>query len=155
MIFIKKYLNKELIFFILLPLIVGFIGYLLGGSPDLFNEINKPSFAPPKVLFPIVWTILYILMGISSYIIYKNKDANNSLKVYLLNLLVNMLWTPIFFRFKWFLFSFIWIVLLDIIVIIMIIKFNKINKTASYLQIPYLIWIIFASILNLSIYLLN
>ncbi len=155
MFFIKKYLNKKFLLFILLPLIIGFISYLLGGSTDLFSEINKPSFAPPKILFPIVWTILYILMGISSYIIYEKKDKNNSLKVYLLNLLVNMLWTPIFFRFKWFLLSFIWIIILDIIVIIMIMRFNKISKVASYIQIPYLIWIIFASVLNLSIYLLN
>lgn len=150
--------NKKtliLIISIIIPLLVGFIGNLLGNPSMGFELIKKPSFMPPKVLFPIVWTILYIIMGISSYIIYQKGNKNNALQVYILQLIFNMLWTYFFFNIKAYLFSFIWIIILIVLVIIMIIKFVKINKTAGYLQIPYLLWLAFASILNFSIFLLN
>lgn len=148
---------KTLIISIIIPIAVGIIGSLLGNSSMRFESINKPSFTPPGIIFPIVWTILYILMGISSYLIYisSNKDKTNSLRIYALQLIVNMLWTFFFFNLKWYLFSFIWIILLIVMVSTMIYKFFKINKTAGYLQIPYLIWLIFAAILNFSIYILN
>ncbi len=148
---------KKFIIFLFIPIVIGFIGSLLGNSSMGFNLIDKPSFSPPGILFPIVWTILYLLMGISSYLISisNNKHKNCALIVYILQLLVNMLWTFFFFNLKWYLFSFIWIILLIGLVIIMIIKFYKINKTAAYLQIPYLLWLVFAAILNFSIYLLN
>ena len=148
---------KTLIISIIIPIAVGIIGSLLGNSSMGFESINKPSFTPPGIIFPIVWTILYILMGISSYLIYisSNKDKTNSLRIYALQLIVNMLWTFFFFNLKWYLFSFIWIILLIVMVSTMIYKFFKINKTAGYLQIPYLIWLIFAAILNFSIYILN
>ncbi len=141
---------------IAIPLVFGLIGTLIG-NPSNFSEIVKPSFAPPGFLFPIVWTILYILMGVSSYMIYKdnNYSINAALIIYLIQLVVNMLWTFFFFNLKWYLFSFIWIILLIVLVIVMIYKFIKINKVAGYIQIPYLIWITFASVLNFSIYLLN
>ena len=148
---------KDLAISITIPLLVGLIGSLIGNSNMGFNLIQKPSFTPPGVLFPVIWTILYILMGISSFLIYNSKNINtkNSLRIYALQLLVNMLWTFFFFNLKWYLFSFLWIILLILLVSIMIYKFTKINKTAAYLQIPYLIWLIFAAILNFSIFLLN
>lgn len=147
---------KNLIIFIIIPLLVGFIGSILGNSKMGFDKINKPEFTPPGIIFPIVWTILYILMGISSYIIYK-KDKNkfNSLTIYGIQLFFNMLWTLFFFNFEWYLFSFIWLIILIGLVIVMIYKFYKTDKTAGLLQIPYLIWLIFASILNFNIFLLN
>jgi len=147
---------KLLILNIIIPLIIGGIGTLLG-NPSNYSIINKPSFSPPAFIFPIVWTILYILMGISAYMIMisDNKDKNKAYGIYLVQLIVNGLWSLFFFRFKWYLFSFLWIILLISLVIIMIDKFYKINKIAGYLQLPYLLWLIFASILNLSIYLLN
>ena len=124
-----------------------------------FATINKPLFSPPAIVFPIAWTALYILMGISTYLVCENKTDKKFKKracfIYLAQLLVNVLWTPLFFRFKLYLLSFFWILLLIILVGIMIIKFYKIKPLAGYLQIPYILWLIFASILNFSIYLLN
>lgn len=152
----KKINYKLLIINIIIPLLVGIIGSILG-NPNNFEMINKPEFSPPAIIFPIVWTILYVLMGISAYIVISNDDTNKKQAyiIYILQLIVNGLWSLFFFRFGWYLFSFFWIILLIILVIIMIDSFYKINKTAGYLQIPYLIWLIFASVLNLSIYLLN
>jgi len=152
----KKINYKLLIFNILLPLFIGVIGFLLG-NPNSFDMINKPSFTPPSILFPIVWTILYILMGISAYIIIISNDSDKrkAYVIYILQLIVNGLWTLFFFRLGWYLFSFIWILLLITLVIIMIDRFYKINKVSGYLQLPYLLWLIFASILNFAVYLLN
>ena len=149
----KKY--KKLIIFILIPLVVGFVGNLLGGSTDIYTKINRPSFAPPGIVFPIVWTILYILMGISSYLVSKEKGSKEALTVYFIQLGVNALWSLFFFRLNWFLFSSLWIVLLLCLVIYMIYLFAKFNKTAAYLQIPYTIWLAFALVLNSAIYILN
>ena len=152
----KKINYKLLIFNILLPLIIGFIGSILGGFNN-FDLINKPTFTPPGIVFPIVWTILYILMGISAYIISisNNDNKKKAYIIYLIQLIVNCLWPLFFFRLNYYLFSFIWILLLIGLVIAMIDNFKQINKLSAYLQIPYLLWLIFASILNLSIYLLN
>ena len=153
----KKINFKSLIISILIPLIFGGIGYLLGGSTDIYSVIDKPVFVPPPFIFPIVWTILYILMGISFYIVNNSisKEKNDAILSYFIQLIVNMLWTLFFFRLHLYLFSFVWIILLIILVITMIIKFYKIKPLSAYLQIPYLIWISFASILTFYIYLLN
>ena len=132
---------------ILIPLISGaVVGFITSDYMD-FNLLIKPNFAPPGFLFPVVWTILYILMGIS-YGILKNKNLTD-------NKVVNLLWSIIFFVFKWRLFAYLWILVLIVLVINMIKEFYSRNKISGLLQIPYLIWIIFASFLNLSIYLLN
>ena len=115
---------KKLILCILIPNIFGLIGYLLGGPND-FNNIIKPSFTPPGYIFPIVWSILFTLMGISLYLISENKVTKSSYLIFIVNLIVNSLWTMFFFNFKWYLFSFIWILFLIGIVIIMIINFYK------------------------------
>ena len=150
---------KPLIFSLAIPLLLGFIGSLLGGNFSDYTAINKPIFSPPAVLFPIVWTILYILMGISSYLTYTSdateEKKNSALSVYLIQLILNSLWSLIFFRFNLYLFAFIWIIFIIITVIVMIYKFIKIKPIAGYLQIPYLLWLIFASILNYNIFLLN
>ena len=148
---------KVLIISIIIPILVGVIGNLLGNADMGFDLVKKPSFNPPGIIFPIVWTILYILMGISSYIVYTSdsKYKNSALRIYALQLIVNMLWTFFFFNLKWYLFSFLWIILLIVLVIIMIYRFIKINKISGYIQIPYLLWLIFASILNFSIFILN
>ena len=155
----KKTDIKSLVLNIAFALVAGGIGASLGGKMDDFATINKPWFSPPAIVFPIAWTALYILMGISTYLVCENKTDKKFKKracfIYLAQLLVNVLWTPLFFRFKLYLLSFFWILLLIILVGIMIIKFYKIKPLAGYLQIPYILWLIFASILNFSIYLLN
>ena len=122
-----------------------------------FEKLIQPLLSPPGFLFPIVWTILYVLMGIGSYLIYKENDYNSSccLKIYVINLFVNFLWSPMFFGLGLKLFSFIWIIILDIVVLYMIVCYYKVNKKAAYLQIPYLIWSLFATYLNLAFYILN
>lgn len=146
---------KKFIKYLSIPLLAGFIGYLLGGNNEIYSSIIKPPFAPPPILFPIVWTILYILMGISSYIISNNSNNYKALQVYYIQLVVNLLWPLFFFRLNLFLFSSLWILLLLVLVIYMFYLFFKINKTAALLQLPYIVWLIFASILNFSIYILN
>jgi tryptophan-rich sensory protein len=142
---------------ILIPLIVGLvIGLLTSGSMADFNLLVKPRFAPPGILFPIVWTILYTLMGISYGILDSNNLVDSKISsIYYWQLFVNALWSIIFFILKWRLFAFFWIILLIVLVVTMIKRFYEKNKTAGLLQIPYLLWILFAAILNLSIYLLN
>jgi benzodiazapine receptor len=141
---------------ILIPVIIGgVIGLIISRSID-YNSLQKPPLSPPSILFPIVWTILYLLMGISYGIIDSKSLIELKTKIiYSLQLFVNATWSLIFFTLKWRLFAFIWIIILNILVIVMIIDFFKKNKTAGLLQIPYLLWIIFASYLNLGVYLLN
>lgn len=147
---------KKLIISILIPVGLGaIVGFLT--SSDSYNNMVQPAFAPPGIVFPIVWTILYIFMGISSYIV---SQSNNILKkdamfAYYLQLGVNLLWSFFFFTFKWYWFSVIWLVLLIYLVLIMIKRFYNISKVSGYIQIPYLLWLIFALILNISIAILN
>ena len=151
-------ISKEEVISILIPVVGGLLSGLLSmNGLKEFNNLMKPILAPPGFLFPIVWTILYTLMGISSYLIYQENHyrSNCCLKIYLINLFVNFLWSPIFFGLNLRLFAFIWILLLDMVVIYMIVCFYKVNKKAAYLQIPYLVWCLFATYLNLAFYLLN
>lgn len=154
-------INKRLLLIcIAIPLIGGAIASLFTmSSMATFDQISKPAFSPPGWLFPIVWTILYTLMGISSYLVLTSdadkEDIENALKIYAYQLVVNFLWPTFFFNFGWYLFSFIWLVLLWILVLVMIVKFSRINKLAAYLNIPYLLWLTFAAYLNWSIYTLT
>ncbi len=141
---------------ILIPVIVGgVVGIIVSQFMD-YNLLQKPFLAPPSIVFPIVWTILYITMGIS-YGILKSKNLTDKEIdwIYYWQLAINALWSIIFFVFKWRFFAFIWIILLVIAVIMMIVKFYAKDKTAGLLQIPYLLWVIFASYLNLAFYILN
>lgn len=149
----KKF--KEIIKYILVPLIIGFIGYLLGGKPEIYTSIAKPTFAPPAFLFPIAWSIIYILLGIGAYLVSKEKYNKKALTIYYIGLIINALWSLLFFRLHLFLLSSIWIILLLIVVCYMFLLFLEINKTAGYIQIPYILWLVFAFILNYSIYILN
>lgn len=148
---------KNLIISILIPNILGFLGSLIGNANSGFENINKPFFTPPGIVFPIAWAILYILMGISSYIIYESDDLGKleALRIYGIQLVVNSLWTLFFFKLNWFLFSFILVLIILGLVIVMVLKFYNIDKVAAYLQIPYILWLCFASVLSLNVYLLN
>ena len=141
---------------ILIPLLIGGLVGLVTSNYIDYNNLIQPSFAPPGILFPIVWTILYTLMGVSYGILKSNSLTNEKINtIYYLQLFVNALWSFFFFVFEWRLFSFFWILLLIVLVVLMIKEFYAKNKVAGLLQIPYLLWISFASVLNLSIYLLN
>jgi len=126
-----------------------------------YDKLNLPSLVPPSIVFPIAWNILFLLMIISFYMILK-KDSKKFLHLrkqiitlFSLQLVFNVLWVVLFFEFNWILISLLEIVLLEVMIIYLIIKTYKLNKTAAYLLIPYVIWIAFASILNLLIFLLN
>lgn len=154
-------INKGLLFIcIAIPLIIGIAASLLTqDSMEVFTSVNKPPLSPPAWLFPVVWTILYIFMGISSYLIAVT-DADKAAKekavqLYAYQLIVNFLWPTFFFNFQWYLFSFVWLVFLWILVLFMILKFKEINPIAAYLNIPYLIWLTFAGYLNFAIWMLN
>lgn len=141
---------------IVIPLFVGGIIGLITSSYMKNMELIQPFFAPPGFLFPIVWTILYTLMGISYGILKSNNLTDFETDfIYYFQLGVNALWSIFFFVFEWRLFSFFWIILLAILVVLMIRKFYLKNKVSGLIQIPYLLWILFAGFLNLSIYFLN
>lgn len=148
---------KRLLLSILVPLFLGsFVGFLTAPFNN-YASLNQPSFAPSAILFPIIWTILYILMGVSCYLIVKSDSVEKyeALLIYGVQLIVNLFWSIWFFVFQFYLFSFFWILLLIGLVVVMIKKFHDISKIGAYLQIPYLLWLVFASILNLFIYFLN
>ncbi len=125
---------------------------------DKYDTLTKPPLSPPNILFPIAWTILYILMSVSFSYVYLNSDKNQktaATKIYILQLIVNYLWPLFFFTLGLYFFSFVWLVGLIILVISMIIIFYDISKPAALMNLPYLAWLIFASYLNLSIFALN
>lgn len=151
--------KKHLIISILIPLGVGFLSFLLtrNGIQNYTENLIKPAFAPPRYLFSIVWTILYVLMGISSFYIYESMSCHksNCMLLYILNLVLNFTWPILFFNLEIRLFAFLFILLLDIVVILMTLCFYGIDKKAGYLNIPYILWLLFATVLNFSVYLLN
>lgn len=140
------------IFIFLMPAIVGLVSTLFMNK-DFFDTVNQPSFAPPKILFPIVWTILYLLMGVSLYRMYKiNKKKT---LIFGIQLALNMLWVILFFGFNLFLVSFIELIILDIVIIYIILDYYSYDKISSLVLVPYLLWSCFASYLNWAIFLLN
>jgi len=124
---------------------------------ESFQTLEKPAFTPPSALFPIVWTVLYILMGIGAAHIYLSNapSKKRALTFYALQLAVNFLWTIFFFNMDAYWFSFFWLLLLIVLIIAMMVSFGKINKSAALLQLPYLLWVSFAGYLNFMIALLN
>lgn len=132
---------KSLILYALFPLVIGTI-------VGLFTDTSTYSGNIPAIIFPIVWSILYVLMGVSSYLVRDNKEL---MIIYIINLIVNYAWSFIFFNLEFRVFAFFWILLLLGIVIYMAYRFYKENKLAGYLLIPYILWLIFATFLNLSI----
>ncbi len=138
----------------------GLSALLTKNNMDLYETIQTPPLSPPSILFPIVWTFLFILMGISAAMIYQHfrKDPSGvfiALTIYAVSLFFNFWWSIIFFNGRMFLFSFIWIILLWFSILLTILHYKRYDKTAAYLQIPYLLWVAFAAYLNIGIYILN
>lgn len=149
------------VFAIIIPLAVGGISaFLTRNSMNIYEGLNAPPLSPPSFLFPVVWTILYVLMGVSSALIWKkrsidNEKTENALLIYAAGLVFNFIWSLIFFNFRLFLFSFLWLIVLLVLIILTAIKYKKLSPVAAYLQIPYILWVTFAGYLNFGIYLLN
>ncbi len=148
---------KKLILCIVIPLAVGGLSALsTRGGMEIFQSLNKPALAPPSWLFPVAWTILYILMGVASYLVLvSEKPYHKALDIYGVQLAFNYLWPIFFFTLQAYLFSFIWLVLLWLLILAATVMFYRISNPAGYLMLPYLLWVTFAGYLNLSIYLLN
>lgn len=149
---------KKLIPSILIPLAVGGLSALVTReSMEVYKSIQRPPMAPPGWLFPIVWSILFILMGVSAYrvAISDNPKKRAALWLFGVQLAVNFVWPILFFNLQDYLFAFFWLCLLWVLILTMIIVFSRIDKAAGYLQIPYLLWVTFAGYLNLGVYLLN
>ncbi|MCR5653634.1 MAG: tryptophan-rich sensory protein [Ruminococcus sp.] len=125
-----------------------------------YQKAAKPPLTPPEWLFPVAWTILFLLMGISSYIIYTNKYTDSetrkqALWIYGIQLAVNFVWPILFFSLSAYLFSFVWIILLLVLVVLMTRKFYEISPLAGLLQIPYVLWTAFATYLTFGVFILN
>lgn len=156
---------KKYIYCVLIPLLVGYLSNILSqaisgvDTSTYYHELIKPGFAPPGIVFPIVWTILYILMGTSSYIILSQKKNNSKTKdamfYYWAQLGLNFLWSILFFGFQLRLTALIDLILLLVFVVIMVYKFYQIKPISAYLNIPYIIWLIYAGILNYFIWFIN
>ena len=150
---------KPYVLSVLLALGVGGLSALITKiSMDIYEDIVKPALAPPGFIFPIVWSVLYTLMGISAAKVYvesNGKIQGTGLVLYLVQLIFNFAWPIAFFTFRAFLFSFVWLIALWLLVLFMIIKFYNTSKWTALIQVPYLIWLGFALYLNYMIYILN
>ena len=148
-------LSQKLLY-ILTPLIGGsIVGLIINKSID-YNYLVNPPLSPPSYLFPIVWSILYLLIGISYYIYRKNNNDNLlTIKLYYIQLILNYLWSIIFFTLKLRTLAVIWIIVLAITIIYLMIIFYKEERTSFYLFIPYILWVLFATYLNIGIVVLN
>ncbi len=156
---LKKVNWFQLLSIILITELAGVLSSLSSGNVgQIYASLNKPPLSPPGWLFGVVWPILYLLMGIAAYIIYQapqSPEREKAINLYWVQLFINFLWPIVFFRFEWFWISVLVILLLDVLVLITTILFYRINKIAGYLMIPYLLWILFATYLNIGIAVLN
>ena len=153
----KRKITELLIFIVGTELVGALSGILAGNSFSFYEELIKPPLSPPGWLFPVMWAILYALMGISAFMIYTSdsKERCKALIIYGIQLFLNFMWSIVFFRFKMIGLSVAVILTLLALIIVMMIKFYRIRSVSAYLNIPYLMWIIFASYLNIGILLLN
>ena len=148
---------RKLIGCLAIPLAAGGLSALLTrGSMESFEALNKPTLSPPGWLFPVVWTVLFVLMGIAYYLAAVSGGPNRTaLTIYGVQLLFNFVWPLLFFRLAQYLPAFIWLVILWVLILVTAVLFYRISKPAGYLMLPYLAWVAFAGYLNLAIFLLN
>ena len=150
--------GKRLLKTLSIPLLVGVVaGFFTKDGMQIFESMTKPPLSPSAVVFPIVWTILYLFMGISSYIVAgkDGREGEKALTLYGYQLIVNFLWPVFFFSFEWYFFSLLWLLFLWFLVLKMIFAFYQVFPAAAYLNIPYLIWLTFAAYLNAGVWILN
>ena len=139
---------------LLIPVAVGTVaGWLIQGSADFYNGLIKPPFAPPAALFPLVWTVLYLLMGIAAYRVHQSEGEGkqSALRLYYIQLVVNFLWPISFFLWKNFWLSFLILMVLWILVGVLTFRFWKLDRPAGLMMVLYWIWLTFAAYLNLFV----
>ncbi len=156
---------KKFLICVAIPLLTGFLSSMISvllsqtSFEIQYAGLIKPDFAPPPAIFPIIWPILYCLMGISAYIITSSKKStqkiNDAMFLYYAQLALNFLWSILFFGLSLRFVAFVESILLTFILIAMIYKFYKINQTASLMNIPYLLWMFYVIFLNYFMWILN
>lgn len=150
---------KKLLICLAIPLAIGGLSTLLSGGMSDYRALNQPPLAPPGWLFPVVWTILYLLMGYASYRVLLSgkhpETIRQALIVYGIQLFLNFLWSPVFFGLEWRLAAFFILLALWTAILMTIRAFSKIDERSGDLLLPYLLWVTFAGYLNLGVYLLN
>ncbi len=150
---------KKLLISLAIPLAVGGLATVLSGGMGSYKIMNQPPLSPPGWVFPVVWTILYLLMGYASYLVYisgKNpEDIRKALILYGAQLFFNFLWPIVFFGFGWYLTAFFVLVVLWVLIYLTMRRFAAINERAGDLLLPYILWVTFAGYLNLGVFLLN
>ncbi|MBQ8827413.1 MAG: tryptophan-rich sensory protein [Oscillospiraceae bacterium] len=156
----KKINLTDIFIWVISAELVGVLSALLsGGFSDFYDRYIQPPLLPPSWLFPVVWTILYALMGFSAYLVYSSdgsrSEKSKALRAYIIQLALNFSWSIIFFRFEALWLAVIVIIALLAAVIVMTVRFYRIVPLAGYLNIPYIIWLAFASYLNIAAALLN
>lgn len=158
-----KFMKKKTVVNILLvvtPLLIGIASSILTRDMMIeYGNLNKPFLAPPTIVFPIAWTILYLLMGFGAAIIYSKEEystyRSTGLVLHVVQLILNFFWSIIFFNMGQYVFAFIWLIILWLVVLSMIMNYKKISKTAFVLNVPYIVWLTFAAYLNLAVAILN
>uniref|UniRef100_A0A7C2K3E2 Tryptophan-rich sensory protein n=1 Tax=candidate division WOR-3 bacterium TaxID=2052148 RepID=A0A7C2K3E2_UNCW3 len=150
----------KLLVSIAIPLVVGFIGSLFTSSSvnTWYKEINRPSFTPPNWLFAPAWTLLFVLIGLAFYLVWLNNFGDNKtlvIGIFVLQLSLNLLWSLLFFGLRSPLLALIEIIVLWFAILLNMILFFRVSKVAGYLLVPYILWVTFATALNLGVYLLN
>lgn len=151
--------RKKLIICLAIPLAVGGLAALLSGGMGTYKDLNQPPLSPPGWVFPVVWSILYLLMGYASYrILTSGADRDTirkALTFYFIQLVLNFLWPLVFFGLQWYFAAFILLLVLWVFIYLTMFTFGKIDDTAGNLLIPYLLWVTFAGYLNVGVALLN
>ena len=156
----KKHNISDMLIYIISAEVIGAVSALLaGGFSDFFNKYEEPPLLPPGWLFPVVWTILYAVMGYSAYLVThsygETAQKKTALTIYWAQLALNFRWSIIFFRFEALWLAFVVIMALWVMIIAMILSFRKISPLAAYINIPYLLWVTFAAYLNLATAIIN
>lgn len=151
---------KPYVFWILLAEAAGALsGWLSREGSEVFSQaVTQPPLSPPAILFPIVWTILYALMGIGAARVSltpPSPQRSRGLNLFVIQLVVNFFWSLIFFNAQAYGFAFLWLLLLWVLVLLMILAFRKVDPLAAWLQIPYLLWLTFAAYLSFGVWYLN
>ena len=152
--------RKRLLLCIAIPLAVGGLSaFFTRDGMEKFESLKHPPLTPPGWLFPVVWTILFLLMGIASYLAANSggsvKAVRGAMTLYGVQLGFNFMWSILFFNMGWFLFAFVWLVVLWLLIFATTVRFYLLSRPAGYLMFPYLLWVAFAGYLNFGVYLLN
>ena len=153
----RKNRLSDLLLYVVGAELVGVLSAVVSGGRfnEFYGTLVKPPFSPPGWIFPIVWAVLYALMGLSAYKIYVGSDSQKALRVYYAQLAVNFLWSPAFFGMRKLWWAAAVLTVLIVLVLIMTVRFSKIRRAAALLNIPYLLWLIYAAYLNFGAALLN